>query len=203
MSAIALSVCGFVVFAGGGEVASGACPPTTILPCTDPTTAPTTAPTTVDPPTTEVASTTQVSVATTARSAPVETTAKPATAQQTVPVTESRQAAATTTPTSNPLIVPGPADGAAASGETIPGEPAAATKSKNEDKTGTVVGLVIAALLVVAILLGLLTYRFWRNTRPLVVHPEDDKAQPEKVVASTPKPAAASPATVESPLIRR
>ncbi|MGI8663972.1 MAG: hypothetical protein ACR2LQ_12305 [Acidimicrobiales bacterium] len=28
--------------------------------------------------------------------------------------------------------------------------------------------MVVAGLLVAAILLGLLTYRFWRNTRPLV-----------------------------------
>ena len=38
--------------------------------------------------------------------------------------------------------------------------------STNDDNTGTIVALVIAGLLVVAVLLALLTYWFWRSTRP-------------------------------------
>jgi len=61
------------------------------------------------------------------------------------------------------------------------------------------VALVIAGLLVVAILLALLTYGFWRNTRPLVVHPEEAVPEP----GPEPAPTAAIPATAaDVPLAR-
>ena len=54
----------------------------------------------------------------------------------------------------------------------VPGEPEAASDSTaadaaDKDNTGTVVALVISGLLLVALLLALLTYWFWRNTRPM------------------------------------
>ena len=50
---------------------------------------------------------------------------------------------------------------------------------KNNDNTGTVVALVITGLLVVALLIGLLTYWFWRNTRPTKL----GETQPEPATA--------------------
>jgi cobalamin biosynthesis Mg chelatase CobN len=61
-----------------------------------------------------------------------------------------------TAPNGGPLLVPGASD--------APGSTAADVK--NDDNTGTIVALVIAGLLVVALLLALLTYWFWRSTRP-------------------------------------
>jgi hypothetical protein len=37
---------------------------------------------------------------------------------------------------------------------------------EDEDNTGTIVALVISGLGAVALILALLTYRYWRNTRP-------------------------------------
>lgn len=61
-----------------------------------------------------------------------------------------------TVPNGGPLLVPGEADSASSS----------VADGSNSDNTGTVVALVISGLLVVALLLALLTYWFWRNTRP-------------------------------------
>jgi len=63
-----------------------------------------------------------------------------------------------TAPNGGPLLVPGEVS----SGSTPPAE----EDTTNSDNTGTIVALVIAGLLVVALLLALLTYWFWRNTRP-------------------------------------
>jgi hypothetical protein len=62
-----------------------------------------------------------------------------------------------TAPNGGPLLVPGDSDVASSS----------AADTSNSDNTGTVVALVISGLLVVALLLALLTYWFWRNTRPV------------------------------------
>jgi hypothetical protein len=64
-----------------------------------------------------------------------------------------------------PLLVPG---------DTTPVTDVASDQA-NSDSAGTVVALVISGLLVVALLLGLLTYWFWRNTRPAPKW-DDDKA---------------------------
>jgi len=61
-----------------------------------------------------------------------------------------------TAPDGGPLLVPGEPETASS----------AADDTENADNTGTVVALVISGLLVVALLLALLTYWFWRNTRP-------------------------------------
>ena len=62
-----------------------------------------------------------------------------------------------TAPNGGPLLVPGDVTTTTA---------ADAGDTTNNDNTGTVVALVISGLLVVALLLALLTYWFWRNTRP-------------------------------------
>jgi hypothetical protein len=60
-------------------------------------------------------------------------------------------------PNGGPLLVPGASDAPASKANDV----------KQSDNTGTVVALVIAGLLVVALLLGVLTYWYWRNTRPM------------------------------------
>ncbi len=64
-----------------------------------------------------------------------------------------------TAPNGGPLLVPGdPQVSSDSGGDAV-----------NNDNTGTVVARVISGLLVVALLLALLTYWFWRNTRPVPV----------------------------------
>jgi hypothetical protein len=63
-----------------------------------------------------------------------------------------------------PLLVPGPTDLQGAPVTTA--APPEAKPASTSDNTGTVVALVIAGLLLVALLLALLTYWYWRNTRP-------------------------------------
>ena len=70
-----------------------------------------------------------------------------------------------TAPNGGPLLVPGDVSSDAPADST------------SDDNTGTVVALVISGLLVVALLLALLTYWFWRNTRPTKLG--DTKAEPE------------------------
>ncbi len=61
-----------------------------------------------------------------------------------------------TAPNGGPLLVPGASDAPASQAGDV----------KNSDNTGTIVALVISGLLLVAVLLAVLTYWFWRNTRP-------------------------------------
>ena len=84
-----------------------------------------------------------------------------------------------TAPNGGPLLVPGASDSPAGVGNEV----------KNNDNTGTVVALVITGLLVVALLIGLLTYWFWRNTRP---------ARAPKDMDATPDEAKDAPATVNA-----
>jgi cobalamin biosynthesis Mg chelatase CobN len=135
------------------SIPQSSCPPTTPPPSTAPTSS-TTTPTTEAPTTTE----TTAAPATTARTATTQATATTAGSKAT-----ATTAAPTTTTTTPSLLVPGPAV-TAPGPTTVNGQKVAAVS--NEDKTGTVVALVITGLLVVALLLSLLTWRFWRNTRP-------------------------------------
>ena len=77
------------------------------------------------------------------------TTTTTTTVAATIPVAPGE-----TAPNGGPLLVPGDVSTDAAADTT------------SSDNTGTVVALVISGLLVVALLLALLTYWFWRNTRP-------------------------------------
>jgi hypothetical protein len=82
---------------------------------------------------------------------------KKKTTTTTVPETTVAIAPGETAPNGGPLLVPGAFDLSTSS----------AADASNTDNTGTVVALVISGLLVVALLLALLTYWFWRNTRPV------------------------------------
>ena len=91
----------------------------------------------------------------------------------------------TTTTTTEPTSIPvAPGETAPNGGPLlVPGDVAsdAPTDSTGDDNTGTVVALVISGLLVVALLLALLTYWFWRNTRPTKLgetKPEEAKPEP-------------------------
>ena len=75
-----------------------------------------------------------------------------------------------TAPNGGPLLV---------AGDVASDAPDDTTTS--DDSTGTVVALVISGLLVVALLLALLTYWFWRNTRPTKLgdtKPEETEPEP-------------------------
>jgi len=78
-----------------------------------------------------------------------------------------------TAPNGGPLLVPGDVS----SSDALPNE-------TSNDNTGTVVALVISGLLVVALLLALLTYWFWRNTRPTKLESSNSESD------SAPEPAA-------------
>jgi hypothetical protein len=90
------------------------------------------------------------------------------------PWTAHAQTKRTTTTTTTEVTVTIPiAPGATAANGgplLVPGDTGVARStadSSNSDNTGTVVALVISGLLVVALFLALLTYWFWRNTRPV------------------------------------
>ncbi|MDY7102179.1 MAG: hypothetical protein S0880_13415 [Actinomycetota bacterium] len=152
----------------------------------DPAPTTTVAPTTSTPPTSEATTTTAPSTTTssvpetTTTTAPPATTSPPATAAptttgQTVP--ETTTTAPATTTTANALIVPGDLDayedtdaGAEAdpvvSSSLVPvddGEEAAASGGVDTDR---VIQIVIGMLVVVALLIALLTWRYWWYTDP-------------------------------------
>jgi hypothetical protein len=116
--------------------------------------------------------------------APTQTTRKGTTkssaAPSTTPTTDvtitTPVAPGQTAPNGGPLLVPGASDAPASKADEV----------KNNDNTGTVVALVISGLLVVALLLGLLTYWFWRNTRPAKVPQEPDPPKTAKEPSAAP-----------------
>ncbi len=119
-------------------------------------------PTTTAPPVEETTTTTEPPPSTTEPEATTTTARLTTTTAQPVPTTEAPPS------TLNDLLVPGPID--AATGEpvtTTTAVPIAAVQ--DEDNTGTIVALVISGLLVIALLIALLTWRYWRDTRPKVV----------------------------------
>lgn len=153
------------VLAGGAS--AQACGPPLLPPC-ETTTVPSTTTTTEASTTTTTEASTTTTTQPTATSQPQQ---QPQQQQQTA-TTLSRSTAPVTQPptptTAAPsLLVPGPDPGSVTAATTVDGQKAGAVS--NEDNTGTVVGLVIGALLLVALIVGLLTYRFWRNTRPATV----------------------------------
>lgn len=75
----------------------------------------------------------------------------------TQPADEAAPAQTGDTTNGGPLLVPG---------DVVVSTDSSGDDLGNNDNTGTVVALVISGLLVVALLLALLTYWFWRNTRP-------------------------------------
>lgn len=98
---------------------------------------------------------------------------------------QTRRTTTTTTTTEATSVPVAPGETAPNGGPLlVPGDVASAAPidSTSNDNTGTVVALVISGLLVVALLLALLTYWFWRNTRPAKL----DETPPD----SAPEPAA-------------
>ena len=105
--------------------------------------------------------------------APARAQTKKTTTTTTIePSTSGGIAPGETAPNGGPLLVPGDAGPASSS----------AADTSNSDNTGTVVALVISGLLVVALLLALLTYWFWRNTRPVRAR-EPDRDLGERTVS--------------------
>ena len=113
-----------------------------------------------------------VSLAAIASEWPASAQSRRTTTTTTTPTTAIPVAPGDTAPNGGPLLVPGDVGSDALADSTT------------EDDTGTVVALVISGLLVVALLLALLTYWFWRNTRPTKL----EDAKPEE---TDPAPAAA------------
>jgi hypothetical protein len=106
---------------------------------------------------------TQSAIAQTRKTTTTTTTTEPQTSVSIAP--------GDTAPNGGPLLVPGDT-----------GSSSSAADTSNSDNTGTVVALVISGLLVVALLLGLLTYWFWRNTRPTKPAPEPATPDEEEEV---------------------
>ena len=162
-------VAGVLALALAWVLASGAsaqsCEPLQLPPCTTTTTTTTT--------TTEASTTTTTEASTTTTTQPTATS-QPQQQPQQQEQTATTQSRSTTPATQAPtpttaapsLLVPGPDPGSVTAATPVDGKKAGVS---NEDNTGTVVGLVIGALLLVALIIGLLTYRFWRNTRPATV----------------------------------
>lgn len=148
--ALGAGVVGLGVLSG---TASAACP-ILQLNCEATTTLPTTDPPVTDPPVTDPTPVTD---------APT-TTAKRSTKTTTTRSTTTTEPATTTT---NKYVSPGVNPGDTIPGVGVPADTIAAPAA-NQDKTGMIVALVVAGLLVIALLLSLLTWRFWRNTRPRV-----------------------------------
>jgi hypothetical protein len=119
---------------------------------------------------------------------PRATAATSATSAQTVASTTAAPDADPATTGSVPLLVPGPTDIQGVPVTTVP--PPEPKPVSNTDNTGTVVALVIAGLLLVALLLALLTYWYWRSTRPVpkwtdTKTPKDDAEAPAKGVEAS------------------
>jgi hypothetical protein len=88
-----------------------------------------------------------------------------------------RQEDTTTTGSTPTLLVPGPGAETGVGGQEGSGGQTGSTTTlvaqspeevveEDEDNTGTIVALVISGLGAVALILALLTFRYWRNTRP-------------------------------------
>ena len=137
-----------------GGVLQSSCPTTT-----GPTTTTTLLATTTLLPSTTTTTTVVSTVPTTQR--PATTTSH---ATTTTPARTTQPATTTTPTTTTPsLLVPGTAPDAGAGGTVGSTKKISDTSS---DRTGTVVAIVITGLLLVALLFALVTWRFWRNTRP-------------------------------------
>jgi flagellar biosynthesis/type III secretory pathway M-ring protein FliF/YscJ len=98
--------------------------------------------------------------------------------------TTSTTEATTTTSftTSTNLLVPG--DGGVGSESTTTTEPNKVTAGERGLSDKTLVMLIIAGLLLVALLVAILTWRFWRNTRPELWDDDDDGS----AATSAPRP---------------
>lgn len=140
--------------------------------------------TTVEEPTSETTSTSEArSTTTTART--TATTAPRTSTTTAAPVTTTTTVETITTVTN--LLVPGDGTDGAESTTTSEVSPTA-TVSDDGPSDGTLIALVIAGLLVIALVVSLLTWRYWVATRPPLL--EDPGPRP----GGSTRPARAAPA---------
>lgn len=85
------------------------------------------------------------------------------------------EATVTTVTTVSNLLVPGDGTHGAESTTTTSTELIAATAEDDGPSDGTLIALVIAGLVVVALAVGILTWRYWAATRPPAL--DDEAAQ--------------------------
>lgn len=162
---VVAALCAGALNLTAGAAAAGTC--VTILPGDPCPEEPTTTSTTAAPTTTAAPATT-AAPPTTAR--PTPTTSRPTTTVPEEPEETVPEEVETTTSTSLPaLLEEGPplAPGATAAPTTttLVAEEAAATE--DDDDTGRTVTLVVTALVALGSIFGLLTFWYWRRTRPL------------------------------------
>jgi cobalamin biosynthesis Mg chelatase CobN len=177
LAALALALGSTVLLAGWAAPASaqddGGDPPITVLPPGDPTT------TTVseEPTTTTVANTTTSS---STSAAPVVTAAPTTTRPAPRPTTTSVVEVEITTTTlgvttSTNLLVPG--DGTEGAESTTTTETIAAVSDEDSGLSdGTLIGIVVAGLVLIAIVVGILTWRYWAATRPTPIEADGHPA---------------------------
>lgn len=132
--------------------------------------------------TTEATMTSTTERATTTTAAPRTTTTVRVLAEEDEEAEEAEEAEAEETTTSEAtvttvsnLLVPGDGTHGAESTTTTSTELIAATAEDDGPSDGTLIALVIAGLVVVALAVGILTWRYWAATRPPAL--EDEAAQ--------------------------
>lgn len=142
------------------------------------TTTTSTTSTSVTPPTTTstVEETTTTVEETTTTAAPVVTTAPPTTRRAPPPTTTTVVEVELTTTTlamttSTDLLVPG--DGTEGAESTTTTEAIAAISNEDSGPSdGTLIGVVVAGLVLIALVVSILTWRYWAATRPMPVEGE-------------------------------
>ncbi|HEX4868646.1 MAG TPA: hypothetical protein VFV32_13630 [Acidimicrobiales bacterium] len=138
------------------------CPPVTLL---NATCTPVSSSTTADATTT---STTARPATTTTAARPTTTTTRPKAAATTTTTTAPTTTSTVTVTTVSNLLVPGDGTEGAESTTTTTVEPASAT-SDGGLSDGTLIGIVVVGLVLIAIAVAVLTWRYWVATRPVPV----------------------------------
>jgi len=111
--------------------------------------------------TTEATTTTAKATTTTARAT---STTQRATTTTVVDIVEDVTTTTLPVTTSANLLVPG--DGTEGAESTTTTEPVLAASSSDGLSDGTLIGLVVAGLVLIAVVIGILTWRYWVATRP-------------------------------------
>jgi hypothetical protein len=153
---------------GGGD--DGGSPGITVLPTTTTTAAPTTTETL--PPTTETAPrpTAAPTTAPPATAAPVPTTVRPVPTTAAPVLTTTTTEAETFTTAADLLVAGDGTEGSESTTTTEVGESQVVGTGGIDDNT--LVALIIAGLVVVAVAVAVLTWRYWLATRPVPRAPE-------------------------------
>jgi hypothetical protein len=125
-----------------------------------------------DTTTTILDTTTTVEETTTTQARPSTTTTRPASRPTTTTIVEVEITTTTLgVTTSTNLLVPG--DGTEGAESTTTTEAAVAISSTDDGPSdGTLIGIVVVGLVLIAVAVGVLTWRYWLATRPLPVEGE-------------------------------